>query len=94
MLGRTGVLSGSSGFLNIGSCNFHLVAARETRVAGWCKGEQMFSIIQVGACVTRSWCFHPVGVGTLRELVLPSSGCYRNQRFGALSKLQHEKQRL
>jgi hypothetical protein len=22
-----------------------------------------------------SWCFHPVGAGTLRELVLPSSGC-------------------
>jgi hypothetical protein len=28
-----------------------------------------------GACVTGSWCFHPVGAGTLRELVLPSSGC-------------------
>jgi hypothetical protein len=44
-------------------------------VAGWCKGEQVFSVIQVGACVTGSWCFHPVGAGTLGELVLPSSGC-------------------
>jgi hypothetical protein len=48
----------------------------------------MFSVMQVGACVTGSWCFHPVGAGisgswcfhpvgagVLRELVLPSSGC-------------------
>ena len=75
VLGRTVVLIGSSGCLNTGSCSFHLVASRETRVAGWCKGELLFSAIQVGACVTRSWCFHPVGAGTLRELVLPSSGC-------------------
>ena len=75
MLGRTGVLRGLSGCLNIGSCSFHLVAARKARVAGWCKGELLFSVIQVGACVTGSWCFHPVGVGTLRELLLPSSGC-------------------
>jgi hypothetical protein len=45
VLGRTGVLSGSSGCLNIGSCNFHLVAARETRVAGWCNGELLFSVL-------------------------------------------------
>jgi hypothetical protein len=44
-------------------------------VAGWCKGEQVFSVIQVGAFVTGSWCFHPVGVGIFREWVLPSSGC-------------------
>jgi hypothetical protein len=75
VLGRTVVLRGSSGFLNTESCSFHLVAARETRVAGWYKGELLLSVIQVGACVTGSWCFHPVGVGTLRELVLPSSGC-------------------
>jgi hypothetical protein len=77
VLGRTVVLRGSSESLNTGSCSFHLVAARETRVAGWCKGEQVFSVIQVGACVTGSagWCFHPVGAGTFRELVLPSSGC-------------------
>ena len=75
MLGRTVVLRGSSGSLNTGSFSFHLVAARETRVAGWCKGEQVFSVIQVGACVTGSWCFHPVGARTFRELVLPSSGC-------------------
>jgi hypothetical protein len=75
VLGRTVFLRGSSENLNKGSCSFHLVASRETRVAGWCKGEQVFSVIQVGACVTGSWCFHPVGVGTLRELVLPSSGC-------------------
>ena len=75
MLERTVVLRGSSEKLNIGSCSFHLAAARETRVAGWCKGELLFSVIQVGACVTVSSCFHPVGVGTLRELLLPSSGC-------------------
>jgi hypothetical protein len=75
VLGRTVFLRGSSENLNIGSCSFHLVAARETSVGGWCKGEQVFSVIQVGACVTGSWCFHPVGAGTLRELVLPSSGC-------------------
>jgi phosphatidylserine decarboxylase len=75
VLGRTVVLRGSSGSLNIGSCSFHLVAARETRVAVWCKGEHMFSVIQVGACVTGSLCCHPVGAGTLGELVLPSSGC-------------------
>jgi hypothetical protein len=75
VLERIVVLRGSSGFLNMGSCSFHLVAARKTRVAWWCKGEQVFSVIQVGACVTGSWCFHPVGARTLRELVLPSSGC-------------------
>jgi hypothetical protein len=75
VLGRTIFLRGSSGSLNIGSCSFHLVAAREIRVVGWCKGELLFSVIQVGACVTRSWCFHPVGSENLRELVLPSSGC-------------------
>jgi hypothetical protein len=75
VLGRTVVLRGSSGCLNTGNCSFHLVVARETRVAGWCKGELLFSAIQVGACVTGSWCFHPVGTRTLRELVLPSSGC-------------------
>jgi hypothetical protein len=75
VLGRTVVLRGSSGCLNIRSGSFHLVASRETRVAGWCKGELLFSILQVGACVTGSWCFHPVGAGTLRELFLPSSGC-------------------
>jgi hypothetical protein len=87
VLGRTVVLRGISGCLNTGSCSFHMVAARETKVAGWCKGEQVFSVIQVVACVTRSWCFHPVGARTLRELVLPSSGCYRNQRVGALKQV-------
>jgi hypothetical protein len=83
VLGRTVVLRGSSGCLNTGSCSFHLVAARETKVARWRKGELLFSIVQVGACVTGSWCFHPVGSGTLRESVLPSSGCSRNQGVGA-----------
>ena len=69
MLGRTVVLKCSSESLNTRSCSFHLVVARETRVAGWCKGEQVFSVIQVGAYVTGSWCFHPVGAGTLGELV-------------------------
>jgi hypothetical protein len=31
VLRRTGVLRGSSGFLNTGSCSFLLVGARETR---------------------------------------------------------------
>ena len=75
MLGRTVVLRSSSGGLNTGSFNFHLVVARETRVARWCKEEQVFSVIQVGACVIGSWCFHLVGAGTLGELVLPCSGC-------------------
>jgi hypothetical protein len=75
VLGRIFVLRFSSGCLNTGSCSFHLVLAREIRVAWWCKGELLFFVIQVGACVTGSWCFHPVGVGTLREFVLPSSGC-------------------
>jgi hypothetical protein len=74
VLGRIVVLKVSSGCVNIGSCSFHLVVARETRVAGWCKGELVFFVLQVGACVTGSWCFHPVGAGTLRELLLPSSG--------------------
>jgi hypothetical protein len=75
VLGRIVVLRSSSGCLNIGICSFHLVEARETRVAGWCKGEQVFSVIQVGAYVTGSWCFHLVGVGTFKKLVLPSSWC-------------------
>jgi hypothetical protein len=75
VLGRTVVLRGSSGCLNTGSCSFHLVAARETRVAGWCKGELLFSVIQVGACMIGSWCFHQLVLETLRELVLPSSWC-------------------
>jgi hypothetical protein len=61
VLGRIVVLRCSSGCLNTRSCIFHLVAARETRVAGWCKGELLFSFIQVGACMIGSWCFHPVG---------------------------------
>jgi hypothetical protein len=75
VLGRTVVLKVSSGCLNTGSCSFHLVATRKTKVAGWCKGELLFSVIHVGACVTGSWFFHLVGAGILRELVLPSSGC-------------------
>jgi hypothetical protein len=45
VLGRTIVLRGSSGCLNTRSCSFHLVAAKETRVAGWGKGELVFSVI-------------------------------------------------
>jgi hypothetical protein len=83
VLGRTVVLRVSSGCLNTGSRSFHLVAARKTRVAGWCKGELLFSVIQVGACVTGSWSFHPVGAGTLWKLVLPSSWCWNTQGVGA-----------
>jgi hypothetical protein len=83
VLGRTVVLRGSSGCLDTVSCSFHLVAARETRVAGWCKGELLFSIIQVGDFMigswcwkhSGSWCFLLVGSRETRELVLPSSGC-------------------
>jgi hypothetical protein len=74
VLGRTVLFRGSSGCLNTGSFSFHLVAARKTRVAGWCKVELLFSVLQVGSRVTVSWCFHLVGAGTLRELLLPSSG--------------------
>jgi hypothetical protein len=83
VLGRTVVLGVSSGSLYTGSCSFHLVAARETRVAGRCKGELVFFVIQVGARVTGSWCFHPVGAGTFRKLVLPSSWCWNIQGVGA-----------
>jgi hypothetical protein len=55
VLGRIGVLKVSSRFLNTGSCSFHLVVARNTRVAGWCKGELLLPVIQVGAYVTGSW---------------------------------------
>jgi hypothetical protein len=75
VLRRTVVLRVSSGFLNTWICSFHLVSARKTRVVGWCKGELLLFVVQVGAYVTGSWCFCPVGVVTLRELVLPSSGC-------------------
>ena len=75
VLGRIIVLRVLSGCLKRGSCSFHLVAARKTRVVGWCKGEPLFYVIHIGAYVTGSWCFHPIGVETLRELVLPSSGC-------------------
>ena len=42
----------------------------------------MFFVMQDEACVTGSWCFHPVGAGNSQgvgaretmELVLPSSG--------------------
>jgi hypothetical protein len=75
VLGRTGVLRGSSGCLNIVSCSFHLVAAKKSRVPRWCKGELLLSTIQVGACLSGSRCFHPVGVRIIKELVLPSSRC-------------------
>jgi hypothetical protein len=75
VLGRTVVLRVLSVCLNTRSFSFHMVASRKTKVVGWCKGEPLFSIIQVGSYVTGSWCFHPVGAGKLRELVLPSSGC-------------------
>ena len=75
VLGRTIVLRVSSVCLNTRICIFHLVVTRKTRVVGWCKGEPLFSAMQAGACVNGSWCFHRVGDGTLRELVLPSSGC-------------------
>ena len=43
----------------------------------------MFSVMQVGACVTGSWCFHPIGAGTLMELVLVKLGSWCSQQFVA-----------
>jgi phosphatidylserine decarboxylase len=93
VLGRIVVLKVSSGCLNTGSRRFHMVLDRKIRVVAWCKGEQFFSTVQVGACVTRSCCFHLISARTLRELVFPSSGCYTNQRVGNLNKLHIIKQR-
>jgi hypothetical protein len=45
VLGSTILLRVSSGFLSIGSCRFHLVAARKTRVVERCKGELLFFVI-------------------------------------------------
>jgi hypothetical protein len=83
VLGRTVVLRVSSGCLNTGSCSFHLVATRKTRVVGLCKGELLFSFILVGSFVTGSWFFHPIGAGTLRELVLPFIWCWNTEGVGA-----------
>jgi hypothetical protein len=94
VLGMTVVLRVTSWCLDRGSCRFHLVATLKTKVVGWCKGEPLFSVIEVGACVTGSCCFYPVGAGTVRELVLPSSGCYTNRRVGALNKLHLVKEEV
>jgi hypothetical protein len=80
VLGRIVFLRVSSGCLNTGSCSFHLVIARKTRVVRWCKGEPLFSVMKASACVTRSCCFHQVGVGTLRELVLEKRGTWCSQK--------------
>jgi hypothetical protein len=66
----------------------------------------MFSVMQVGACVTGSWCFHPVGAGKLEvgasiQLVLEYSGswCFllvgarENRELELSNKLQLENQR-
>jgi hypothetical protein len=75
VLGRIVVLGVSSGCLNTRSRSFYLVASIKKWVVGSCKGELLLLVINIGSYVTGSWCLHPVGVGTLRELVLPSSGC-------------------
>ena len=93
MLGRTVVLRGSSENLNTGSCSFHMVAARETRVVGWCKEEQVFSVIWVGACVTGSWCFHPVDAGTLGEWCFLLVGASETRDSVLSNKLHLVKQR-
>jgi hypothetical protein len=79
VLGRTGVLRGSSGCLNTGSWCFLLVGARETRVS-WCSCSLLYRLVLVGASIqswkhSGSWCFLLVGARETRELVLPSSGC-------------------
>jgi hypothetical protein len=76
VLGRIVVLRGSSGCLNTGSCSFHLVAVRETKVAGWCKGEPLFSSLQVGACVIGSWFFHLVGACVIGSWFFHLVGAY------------------
>jgi hypothetical protein len=51
-------------------------------VVGWCKGELLFSVIQVGACMIGSLCFHLVGsrntqgFGASFYLVLEKSGSW------------------
>jgi hypothetical protein len=55
----------------------------------------VFSVMQVGACVTGSWCFHPVGdwnfqeVGASIQLVLELSGswCFHPVGAGILREL-------
>jgi hypothetical protein len=66
VLGRTGVLKGSSGCLNTGSWCFLLVGARETR-----------ELVLPSSWLEKpgSWCFLLVGARETRELVLPSSWC-------------------
>jgi hypothetical protein len=73
VLGRIVFLRVSSGCLKKGSCSFHMVVAKKTKVVGWCKGELLFSIVHVGSCVTGSWCFLLVGARETRELVLSAS---------------------
>jgi hypothetical protein len=69
VLGRTVVLRVSSGFLKTGSCSFHLVAARKTRVVGWCKGNHCSLLYRL---VMFDW-----------KLMLPSSWCWNTQGVGA-----------
>jgi hypothetical protein len=39
--------------------------------------------MQVGACISGSRCFHPVGVGQCRELVLEKPESWCSQQVGA-----------
>jgi hypothetical protein len=63
VLGRTIVLRGSSGCLNIGSCSFHLVATRKNQ------GGRVVQGRTVVLCYT-GWCLCDW------KLVLPSSWCW------------------
>jgi hypothetical protein len=70
-------------------------------VAEWCKGEQVFSVIQVGARVTGSWCWNIQEVGAFIQLVLEYSwswcfllvGARKTRELVLSNKLQLVKQR-
>jgi hypothetical protein len=70
VLGRTMVLRVSSGCLNIGSCSFHLVAARKTQ------GDRVVQGKTIVICYA-GWCLCDW------KLVLPSSWCRNTQGDGA-----------
>jgi hypothetical protein len=67
VLGRTGVLKGSSGCLNTGSWCFLLVGARETR--------------ELVLEKPGGWCFLLVGARENRESVLSASCSLQKQRL-------------
>jgi hypothetical protein len=57
-------------------------------------GKRRFSLLQVGACISGSRCFHPVGVGIIREICFLLVGAREILRVGALYKLQLVKEEV